>query len=93
MVHLHHPSKLDQLSVSQATMAPPLTHVVRDDGERPQVGLPDVLGQSVGVVLKVAEELGGATLGFLDLLPVLLVAGIEDGTASLHQVLRERATN
>lgn len=62
--------------MQEETTAPPLTHVVRDDGERPQVGLPDVLGQSVGVVLKVAEEMGSATLRFLDLLPVLLVAGI-----------------
>lgn len=69
--------------------APPLTHVVRDDGERSQVGLPDVLSQSVGVVLEVAEEVGRAALGFLDLLPVLLVAGIQDGAAGLHQVLRE----
>lgn len=66
----------DCRSVSIWTKALRLTHVVRDDGERPQVGLPDVLGQSVGVVLKVAEELGGASLRFLDLLPVLLVDGI-----------------
>lgn len=92
MVLLHPPSELDQLSVSQSqdvrlmsdrraaqkqTLAPPLTHVVCDDGERPQVGLPDVLGQSVGVVLKVAEKMGCATIRFLDLLPVLLVAGIQ----------------
>lgn len=82
----------DRRSVQKETTAPPLTHVVCDDSERPQVGLPDVLGQSVGVVLKIAEEIGGATLRFLNLLPVLLVAGIQYGTAGLHQVLRERAT-
>lgn len=77
------------LIAEKQTLAPPLTHVVCDDGERPQVGLPDVLGQSVGVVLKVAEKMGCAALRFLDLLPVLLVAGIQYWAAGLHQVLRE----
>lgn len=72
--------------------APPLTHVVRDNGERLEVGLSDVLCQSVGVVLEVVQQVGGATLGFLDLLPVLLVAGIQYGAASSHQVLRKEIT-
>lgn len=32
-----------------------LTHVVSDNGEGFEVGFPDVLGQSVGIVLKIAK--------------------------------------
>lgn len=70
------------------TTAPALTHVVRDDGEGLQVGFPDVLCQGVGVVLEVAEQMGGATFSPLDLLPVLLVVGIQYGATCSHQVLR-----
>lgn len=72
--------------------APPLTHVVRDNSERLEVGLSNVLRQSVGIVLEVAQQVGGATLGFLDLLPVLLVAGIQYRAAGSHQVLRKKIT-
>lgn len=55
----------------------PLTHVVCDDGERLQVGFPHILSQGVGVVFKVAEQVGSATFRLLDLLPVLLVGRIQ----------------
>lgn len=55
----------------------PLTHVVCDDGEGLQVGFPDILGQGVGVVFKVAEQVGSTALGPLDLIPVLLVGRIQ----------------
>lgn len=55
----------------------PLTHVVCDDGERLQVGFPDILSQGVGVVFKVAEQVGSTTFGPLDLIPVLLVGRIQ----------------
>lgn len=55
----------------------PLTHVVCDDGERLQVGFPDILSQGVGVVFKVAEQVGSTTFGLLDLIPVLLVGRIQ----------------
>lgn len=67
--------------------APPLTHVVSDDGEGFQVGFPDVLCQGVGVVLEVAEQMGGASFSPLDLLPVLLVVRIQYGATCPHQVL------
>ena len=54
-----------------------LTHVVGDDGEGFQVGLPDVLCQRVGVFLEVAEQMGGATFSLLDLVPVLLCVRIQ----------------
>lgn len=66
-----------------------LTHVLSDDCERFQVGLPDVLRQGVGVVLEVAEQVGGATFGPLDLLPVLLVFRIQDGATCSDQVLEK----
>lgn len=55
----------------------PLTHVVCDNGERLQVGFPDILSQGVGVVFKVAEQVGSTTFGPLDLIPVLLVGRIQ----------------
>lgn len=55
----------------------PLTHVVCDDGERLQVGFPHILSQGVGVVFKVAEQVGSTTFRPLDLLPVLLVGRIQ----------------
>lgn len=58
-------------------MASSLTHVVCDDGERLQVGFPDILSQGVGVGLKVAEQVGSATFTPLDLVPVLLVVRIQ----------------
>lgn len=68
----------------------PLTHVLGDDGEGLQVGFPDVLSKSFGVVLEVAEQMRGAALGPLDLLPVLLVFRIQYGTASSHQILENK---
>lgn len=67
---------------------PRLTHVVGDDGERFQVGLPDILCQGVGIVLEVAEQVCGAALRPLDLLPVFLGVRIQYGTASSHQILQ-----
>lgn len=58
-------------------MASTLTHVVCHDGERLQVGFPDILSQGVGVGLEVAEQVGSATFTPLDLVPVLLVARIQ----------------
>ncbi len=72
--------------------APPLTHVVGHDGEGFQVGFPDVLRQRVGVVLEVAEQMGGATFGPLDLIPVLLIVWIQDGAPCTHQVLEKKST-
>ncbi len=72
-----------------AIAAPSLTHVVSDDGEGFQVGFPDVLCQGVGVVLEVAEQVGGATVSPLDLLPVLLGVGIQYGATCSHQVLEK----
>lgn len=66
-----------------------LTHVVRDDGEGLQVGFSDILCQRVGVVLKVAEQMRGPTLCPLDLVPVLLGVGTQDGAARSHQVLEK----
>lgn len=66
-----------------------LTHVLSDDGERFQVGLPDVLCQGVGVVLEVVEQVSGATFGPLDLLPMLLVFRIQDSATRSDQVLGE----
>jgi len=71
----------------------PLTHVVGDDGERLQVGLPDVLCQRVGVLLEVAEQVSGAALRPLDLLPVLLGVRIQYGAARSHQILEETSKN
>lgn len=70
--------------------APPLTHVVCDDGEGLQVGFPDILCQRVGVLLEAVEQMGGTALCLLDLLPVLLVGWIQYGATCSHQVLRGR---
>lgn len=48
-----------------------LTHIVSDDGEWYEVGLPHVPCQVVGVILKVAQQVGGSPLRALDLLPVV----------------------
>jgi len=71
------------------TTPPPLTHVVGDDGEGLQVGFPDVLRQGVGVVLEVAQQVGGAAFRLLDLLPVLFGVRIQDGASCSHQVLEK----
>lgn len=66
---------------------PLLTHVVCDDGERFQVGLPDVLCQRVGVLLKVAQQMRRAAVRLLDLLPVVFGVGVQYGAAGLYQIL------
>ena len=74
------------MRVSQGAV---LTYVRRDDGEGAQVGLPHVLSQGVGVVLKLAQQYSCAPLGVLDELPVRPRARGQDGTAHADQVLRE----
>lgn len=66
-----------------------LTHVFGDDGERFQVGFPDVLRQRVGVLLEVSEQVSCAALRLLDLLPVLLGVRTQYGAACSHQVLEK----
>lgn len=67
-----------------------LTHVVGNNGKGLQVGLSEVLGQRVGVVLKAAEQTGGAPIRPLDLLPVLLGVWIQNGTPRSYQVLEKQ---
>lgn len=67
-----------------------LTDVGRDDGEGAQVGLPHVLGERVGVLLELSKQCGCAALRLLDELPVAARVRRQDGTAHLHQVLRQR---
>lgn len=66
---------------------PILTHVVCDDGEGPQVGLPHVLYQSVGVLLKVVQQMCRPSIRALYILPVLLVDRVKYGTSSFNDVL------
>lgn len=66
-----------------------LTHVVGDNGEGFQIGLPDVLCQRVGVVFEVAEQMCRAALCPLDLLPMLLGVRIQYGAACSHQILEQ----
>lgn len=69
---------------------PILTHVVCDDGEGSQVGLPHVLYQRVGVLLKVAQQMCRPSIRALYLLPVLLVDRVKDGTSSFNDVLPQQ---
>lgn len=67
-----------------------LTHVVSDDGEWSQVGLPQVLHQGVGILLKVTQQVGCAPVSVLDLLPMVLVNRIENSTSSHDNVLPQQ---
>lgn len=82
-------SKLSRADATGTEMAI-LTHVVSDDGEGSQVGLPHVLYQSVGVLLKVAQQMCRPTIRALYLLPVLLVDWVKNGTSSFNDVLPQQ---
>lgn len=64
-----------------------LTYVRRDNGEGAEVGLPHVLRQCVGVLLKAAQQRRRAALGVLDELPVWPCVWRQDGAAHADQVL------
>lgn len=65
-----------------------LTDVGGDDGERIQIRLAHVLGQSAGIIFKVPKQLCCAPLCLLDQFPVALVTSVQQGTAHLEQVLK-----
>lgn len=59
----------------------------RDDGEGAEVGLPHVLRQRVGVLLKVSQQRRRAALRLLDHLPVEPRVRRQDGAAHAHHIL------
>lgn len=58
-----------------------------DDGEGFQVGLPHVASNGGGIFLKVLQKVCSSAISPLDVVPVLFIAGVQDGTACLHNVL------